>query len=272
MVSIEKKYVSYSITVILLIAACMGMVHYKQVLEGSQNAVYETYFFIFQVLFFVVIGYLVVSWVFKLVQHYRELKNEKMQAELSLLKSKIDPHFFFNTLNNLYGLAIAKSDKTPEVIQKLSEIMRYTIYEGEKDATTLKNEINYLDEYIDIQKIRYRKNVDIQFKKDLVDDSILVAPLLFIMLVENAFKHGIESLTENAFVHIHLIQKENTLTFEVTNNFEPKPKKTTGFGLKNLRKRLYHLYPNQHGLVLEENENEYRSKITLWLSNIKTDA
>lgn len=260
---IEKKHLSYLVALVLLVCATVGMVHYKQVLESSKNAVYETYFLISQVLFFGVIGYLLVSWVFKLVSNYRLLKNEKMEAELSLLKSKIDPHFFFNTLNNLYGLAIAKSDKTPEVIQKLSEIMRYTIYEGEKNQTPLKSEINYLEEYIDIQKIRYQKNVDIQFKKDVADDSTSVAPLLFIMLVENAFKHGIESLTENAFVHINLTQQNDALTFEVTNNFEIKPETINGLGLKNLKKRLQHLYPERHSLELEANENIYRAKISL---------
>tara|TARA_R110002072_G_scaffold301694_1_gene482035 strand:+ start:5706 stop:6506 length:801 start_codon:yes stop_codon:yes gene_type:complete len=263
---VEKKHLSYLVALVLLVCATIGMVHYKQVLESSKNPVYETYFLISQVLFFGVIGYFLVSWIFKLVCNYRLLKNEKMEAELSLLKSKIDPHFFFNTLNNLYGLAIAKSDKTPEVIQKLSEIMRYTIYEGEKNQTPLKSEINYLEEYIDIQKIRYQKNVDIQFKKDVADDSTLVAPLLFIMVVENAFKHGIESLTEDAFVHIHLMQQNDTLTLEVTNNFEIKPETANGLGLRNLEKRLQHLYPNRHSLVLEEeDENIYRAKITLLL-------
>lgn len=262
---IEKKHLSYLVALVLLVFATLGMVHYKQVLEISKNAVDETYFLISQVFFFGVIGYFLVSWIFKLVQNYRLLKNEKLEAELSLLKSKIDPHFFFNTLNNLYGLAIAKSDKTPEVIQKLSEIMRYTIYEGKKSQTPLKSEINYLEEYIDIQKIRYQKNVDIQFKKEVADDSTLVAPLLFIMLVENAFKHGIESLTENAFVYINLMQQENTLTFEVTNNFEIKPETTNGLGLKNLKKRLQHLYSDRYSLVLEKNENVYCAKITLKL-------
>jgi len=265
MLSTVKKYLSYFIAITLLICASIGMVHYKKLMEQSKDVVYETYFFIFQVLFFVVIGYFLVSWIFRLMQSYRLLKNEKLEAELSLLKSKIDPHLFFNTLNNLYGLAIAKSDKTPEVIQKLSEIMRYTIYEGEKNHTSLNSEINYLEEYIDIQKIRYQKNVDIQFNKDVNDDSTLVAPLLFIMLVENAFKHGIESLTENAFVHIHLTQQKNTLTFEVINNFEMKSEITNGLGLKNLKKRLQHLYAGKHSLVLEKNEDVYCAKITLKL-------
>ncbi len=241
----------------------IGMVHYKQVLESSENTVYETYFFIFQVLFFAVIGCFIISWVFKLIQNYRLLKNQKMEAELGLLKSKIDPHFFFNTLNNLYGLSIAKSDKTPEYIQKLAEIMRYTIYEGDKDLTLLKSEINYLQEYIDIQKIRYQKNVDIQFKKKISDQSTLVSPLLFIMLVENAFKHGIESLRENAFVHINLMHQNDTLTFEVINNFETKSESGNRMGLKNLKKRLQYLYPNRHRLVLESNENVYNAKIIL---------
>ncbi len=265
MLLMVRKYISKIISVFLLLVASIGMVYYKQLTEKSQEAVYETYFLIFQVLFFSVLAYLSVSWFFKLIKNYRLLKNEKTEAELSLLKSKIDPHFFFNTLNNLYGLAIAKSDKTPEVILKLSEIMRYTIYEGEKDLTPLKNEISYIEEYIDVQKIRYQKDVDIQFEKKVRDDSILVSPLLYIMLVENAFKHGIESLAKDAFVYIRLIQENNKITFEVTNNFEAKAPKENGLGLKNLKRRLQHLYPSRHSLDLIEDKNKYRAKMTLLL-------
>ncbi|MFD2586761.1 sensor histidine kinase [Croceitalea marina] len=264
MFSRNQKNFSKILATLLLIVASIGMVYYKQEIEKSSEAVYETYFLIFQVLFFSVLGYSAISWFYKLIRNYRLLKNEKTEAELSLLKSKIDPHFFFNTLNNLYGLAMTKSDKTPEVILKLSEIMRYTIYEGEKNLTPLKNEISYLEEYIDIQKIRYQKNVDIEFLKDVQDDSQLVAPLLFIMLVENAFKHGIESLAKNAFVRFHLFQEGHTVTFEVENNYERKiENKLNGMGLMNLKKRLQYLYPNRHSLDLTENATTYRAKMSL---------
>lgn len=263
MLLIVKNSFFKIISFILLVAASIGMVHYKQLIERSSNKVYEAYFFIFQTLFFSVLGYLFVAWIYKLIRNYRLLKNEKTEAELSLLKSKIDPHFFFNTLNNLYGLAIAKSDKTPEVILKLSEIMRYTIYEGEKELTPLKNEISYLVEYIGVQEIRYQKSVDIKFEKDVQDDSLFVSPLLFIMLVENAFKHGIESLAKDAFVHIELMQQDDRIIFEVSNNFEPKSETTSGMGLKNLKKRLQYLYPNRHSLDLIEDGNVYRAKMIL---------
>lgn len=265
MLPIIKRHFSKVVATLLLIVASIGMVHYKQLLEKSTEAVYETYFLIFQVLFFSVLGYLVISWMFNLIRNYRLLKNEKVGAELSLLKSQIDPHFFFNTLNNLYGLAIAKSDKTPEVILKLSEIMRYTIYEGKKEVTPLKSEIAYLEEYIAIQKIRYKKNVVVEFVKDVQDDTLLVAPLLFIMPVENAFKHGVESLAEDAYVQIKLFQERNTVTFKVINNFEPRTAKPNGLGLKNLKKRLRYLYPNRHSLDLAEDKNAYSAKITLLL-------
>ena len=143
--------------------------------------------------------------------------------------------------------------------------MRYTIYEGEKDVTPIKNEITYLEEYIAIQKIRYQKNVDIKFIKDVEDDTILVSPLLFIMLIENAFKHGVESLAADAFVKIRLLQEQHTVTFEVVNNFESKTKSPHGLGLKNLKKRLEHLYPKRHSLDLTAGENVYNARITLSL-------
>jgi LytS/YehU family sensor histidine kinase len=260
---VVKKYLSQGISILLLIVASIGMIHYKKLIETTSEATYETLFLIFQLLFFFTLGYMIIAWLYQLMKNYRLLKNEKTAAELSLLKSKVDPHFFFNTLNNLYGLAIAKSDKTPEVILRLSEIMRYTIYEGEKNRTILKNEIAYLEEYIEIQKIRYQKNVSITFEKHIQEETAMVAPLLFIMLVENAFKHGIESLTENAFVRFRLEQDENGILFEVINNFEPKKTKTEKMGLKNLKKRLTLLYPDNHRLTLREEGKVYHAQLKL---------
>ena len=137
---------------------------------------------------------------------FKTLKMEKAKAELALLKSQINPHFFFNTLNNLYGLVVEKSESAPEVVLKLSDMMRYTIYEGKEDLVNLSDEVQYLERYIALHKIRYQKTVDIQFDY-AIDEEVQVAPLLFIILLENAFKHGVESLTEDAFIHMHLKTK-----------------------------------------------------------------
>ena len=130
---------------------------------------------------------LFILWAFEQWKWLKTLKAEKTNVELALLKSQINPHFFFNTLNNLYGLTMEKSDKAPEVVLKLSEMMRYTIYEGKKEVVPIREEIKYLENYITLQQLRYQKTVDIRFEQSL-DKEYEIAPLLFIILLENAFK------------------------------------------------------------------------------------
>ncbi|MCC1483529.1 sensor histidine kinase [Winogradskyella immobilis] len=226
---------------------------------------YDMYFAIFQLTFIALLGYIILSWLFRMWKQYKQLKNDKASAELALLKSKIDPHFFFNTLNNLYGLAIKKSDEAPQVILKLSEIMRYTIYEGENETVLLKDEINYLEQYIEVHKIRYKKTVNITFTKVIEEENISVAPLLFIMLLENAFKHGVESLTNNAYINLELIVKKKTLIFSVENNFEVKENAQTGIGIENLKRRLQLIYPKKHELLIHKDTSVYKTQLTIQL-------
>ena len=230
--------------------------------EMSMNEIHDIYFHISQLVFFLAVGNLVVNWLFKLWRGYRQLKNEKTEAELMLLKSKIDPHFFFNTLNNLYGLTLEKSDEAPEVILKLSEIMRYTIYEGEKEHVLLKDEITYLEKYLEIHKIRYKKKVQIDFNKSIVDDEIRIAPLLFIMLVENAIKHGVETLVNNAFINISISTSPGRMIFHIENNFEPR-EEAEGLGLKNLKRRLQLIYPNRHELTINTKESIFTANLMI---------
>ena len=215
------------------------------------------------IIFFIPIPILIIVWIFEQWRWIQNLKSEKSQAELSLLRLQINPHFFFNTLNNLYALTIKQSEKAPEVILKLSDMMRYTIYEGEKEWVTLHDEIEYLENYIELHKIRYKKSVDIQFEKD-IDTNLQIAPLLFIILLENAFKHGIETLTENAYIHMHLKEDEAYIYFEIENNFDPKEmSNSTGIGLKNLQKRLSLLYPKKHTLVIDKTINTYKTTLKI---------
>ncbi len=197
----------------------------------------------------------------------RELKEASLRAEVESLKTQINPHFFFNTLNNLYGLTVEKSDVAPEVILKLSDMMRYTIYEGEKDCVPLKNEITYLESFIELQKIRFQRELDIKFEHFIEEEDIKVPPLLFIVLVENAFKHGAESLTENAFIHMKLMSMNGSLLFESHNNFEAEEiQKSEGIGLKNLQRRLELLFPEKHSLtknIIENNTFEVMLRLDL---------
>lgn len=214
-------------------------------------------------IFFLPIPVLFLIWIFEQWKWLQNLKAEKSKTELSLLKSQINPHFFFNTLNNLYALTIKNSKQAPDVILKLSDMMRYTIYEGEKETVKLGDEIDYLNNYIELHKIRYKKTVDISFKHD-IDTSISIAPLLYIILLENAFKHGIENLTENAFIHINLYEDDDFIHFNIENNFDPKEiSEDKGIGLSNLKRRLALIYPKKHELISYQENNIYRTTLKI---------
>lgn len=213
--------------------------------------------------FFIPIPILFALWLFEQWKWLQNLKSEKSNAELSLLRAQINPHFFFNTLNNLYALTIKNSKQAPDVILKLSDMMRYTIYEGEKEKVQLADEIEYLENYIELHKIRYKKKVTITFNHQ-IDTNLTIAPLLYINLLENAFKHGIDSLSENAIVKIDLYEEDNFIYFKIENNFDPKEKSEfSGIGLKNLKRRLSLLYKNNHELNVEITKNTYKTTLKI---------
>jgi hypothetical protein len=215
------------------------------------------------VVFFLPIPILFLVWIFEQWKWIQNLKAEKSKTELSLLRTQINPHFFFNTLNNLYALTVKNSKQAPEVILKLSDMMRYTIYEGEKETVKLQDEIDYLNNYIELHKIRYKKSVKITFNHN-IDTGLTVAPLLYIILLENAFKHGVETLAENAFIHIDLYEKDNFIHFDIENNFDPSEiKESDGIGLKNLKRRLSLIYENDHELLVESKNNSYKTTLKI---------
>ena len=226
---------------------------------NHEKAMALTFFILPIPVFFVLWGYEQWRWL-------QNLKAAKSAAELALLKTQVNPHFFFNTLNNLYSLTVSHSDKAPEVILKLSEIMRYTIYEGKKDLVTLENEISFLENYIELHKIRYHKSVEITFDHEVVGD-IEVAPLLFIFLLENAFKHGVEKLRTNAYIHAKLIASESEILFEIENNFDPEePETPKGIGLENLKKRLDLIYPKLYSFEISTTETTYKAQVKIEIS------
>ncbi len=206
-----------------------------------------------------------IQWLFVKKGNER-LKKTNVEAELELLKNQLDPHFYFNTLNNLYGLAKRKSEKTPEVIMKLSEIMRYVIYKGKEDKVSIEEEVNYLENYLELQEIRINKIVDVNFEKDISNINAEIAPLLLIIPLENAFKHGVDSLIDNAYIHILLQEVNDELLFEVKNNFDiDEHNNNIGIGLENLRKRLALLYKNKYSLETTIDEKNYIFKLKIQL-------
>jgi len=213
--------------------------------------------------FFIPIPILFFVWVYEQWKWFKNLKAEKSKTELSLLRTQINPHFFFNTLNNLYALTLTNSVKAPEVILKLSDMMRYTIYEGEKEMVKMKDEIEYLNNYIELHKIRYKKSVEILFNYD-VDTSLTIAPLLYIILLENAFKHGVETLAENAFIHINLTDETGFIIFSIENNFDPNEiSPSNGIGLQNLKRRLSLLYKDKYELKVDVFTDTYKTTLKI---------
>tara|TARA_R110002050_G_scaffold36712_2_gene91719 strand:+ start:2372 stop:3376 length:1005 start_codon:yes stop_codon:yes gene_type:complete len=181
-------------------------------------------------------------------------KAELIESELKFLKMQINPHFLFNSLNNIYALSISNSDKTPESIHSLSEMLRYVIYDCEQTKVPIEKEIHYIENFIDLFKLRSSKNFNITFANNIENPSIEVAPMLFITYIENAFKHsGIEK-GGDSFVDITLNSNKNDVTLIVENSL-PKERiikdKTGGIGLKNAEKRLEISYPNKYDLNIE---------------------
>ena len=209
---------------------------------------------------------LMVRW-FRQSKELAELEKEKSATELSLLKQQINPHFFFNTLNNLYALSLTKDKQTPEVILQLSELMRYVIYRGKEESVFLNEEVKYLEDYLELQKIRLHKKLDLTFERNIEDEKLEVPPLLFITLIENAFKHGIEPSENECFLHISLTTTATELVFVCENSFEEKLEGENGIGLSNLRRRLELRFPNRHEFEVDEKALTYKSTLKIQLTS-----
>ena len=192
-----------------------------------------------------------------------KLQKEKVQSEIGQLKNQLNPHFFFNTLNNLYSLSLTEPEKTPQMLLKLSELMRYTIYKGKEELIALIEEIKYIKNYLDLHRIRHKNEPIIQLKENLINGDTQIPPLLFIVLVENAIKHGVEKLEDNAFVTIDVEENDQNIIFNIVNNFEPIDKSEKGIGLDNLKRRLKLEYPNAHKLEINESGTIFSVKIQL---------
>jgi LytS/YehU family sensor histidine kinase len=193
---------------------------------------------------------------------FQEMQAQQRQSELNLLKSQIHPHFLFNTLNSIYSLALEQSEKAAEVVLKLSDLMRYMLHQSAAQFVPLAQEVEYLRNYLWLEKLRLGNRADIQLQvKGNLNQAI--APMLFLPFIENTFKHGVDQLSQQVFVRINIETDAQGLTFRIENN---KPVALTasdkpgnpGTGLPNVQRRLSLLYPNRHTLKLEEIAEIYR--------------
>ncbi len=192
-------------------------------------------------------------------------KLEKLNAEteLKFLKSQINPHFLFNSLNSVYALTLSKSDMAPKVVLKLSEILRYILYEGGDKVVELNKELDYLVNYLELEKIRYGNRLSTKLEINGNPSGIEIAPMLFLPFVENSFKHGVNATVGIAFVDIKLTVSKAQLLFIIENNKAesselPKPDYLGGIGIDNVKKRLNLIYPKKHRLQIEELSHAYK--------------
>jgi len=261
----KRRYFSYAIVVVLIVIAGVLLYEFIDSLDGemgnprSQNIIN----FIFLQLFVQGLQY------FKrgIINQYQlqELKAKTAVTELNALKSQLNPHFLFNTLNNIYGINQINSEKGSEMIMELSDVMRYHLELSKEGQVRLEDEIQLLVSYITLEKLRLRDTCDVQVDFEDINKSLMISPLLFIPFVENAFKHGTHP-TRDCFVHISLKTVENRIFLTVKNSVIANRKIVkTNIGLHNTKRRLDLIYPEKHELKISRTDIEYLVELIIEL-------
>jgi two-component system, LytTR family, sensor kinase len=236
-------------------------------LKATSLDIYMRLIGIYAVVFFASIIKLIKNW-YNIQTRNQELQKEKLEAELNFLKSQVHPHFLFNTLNNLYALTLKKSEKSPEIVLKLSEILDYMLYESKEGNTILDKEIKLIKNYITLEELRFGNRLKINIDINGNTTRLKIAPLILFPFVENSFKHGVSKTNESAEIEIKINVEENILLFEVKNS---KPKsiiknevqKGNGIGLQNITKRLNLLYKDSHWLEIKDTSESYYVKLKI---------
>ena len=252
---------------VALIIGCNAHVLFKDVRTLPENflAGYASFIIISLLVNLMAIG---IALSIRYVMRQSEKKQKEVEAELAWLKNQINPHFLFNTLNNISSLTQIDADKAQDTVIQLSDLLRYAMYETNKPKVPLDGEVEFMRNYIELMKLRCNEMTKVSEEIKVEDGKAEVAPLLFISLVENAFKHGANS-NAPATIDISLTQQDGTLVFNCDNTNNPKPTKDrsgSGIGLENTRRRLDLLYPSRYQWEQTITpENIYHVKITLQL-------
>ena len=275
----RKQYVWYIVCFVLLIAVsvgikvCVALYNPEYVLQyithdgKVHNIPISSYIVtvVFIAGFFLVSSCIIkfaVDW-FSNERIQRNLESEKKDMELQFLKSQLNPHFLFNSLNNIYSLAYQKSDKTADAILKLSEMMRYMIYESNDSWVSLDKEVHYVESYVELQKLRFKDGAAVEISINGVIDGQKIVPLILISFVENAFKHGVANDKEDP-IKINIIANQKILHFSVTNKKNTTNKDAIGgVGLNNVERRLQLLYPDRYKLNIVNTPDHYTTELML---------
>lgn len=222
-------------------------------------------------MFSLVIGYsLTVSFVNALYEQLllkKQIENQKNKAEMAMFKAQISPHFLFNTLNSLYSLVIGTSQKAEDAFIKFTEILRYTYVTIENESVALKDEVAYIQNYIDLQALRLNRHTTVHWTHDIDDDSVMVPPMILLTFVENAFKYG-TSTSRDCSIIINLTLKDGVLAFKTQNGVMKHAdefRRDLPVGMENCRARLEALFPDRHTLDISEADNKFKVSLTIQL-------
>jgi len=199
------------------------------------------------------------------------LQKDNNSFKVKYLRAQLNPHFLFNTLNSIYSLSLQKSDKTPEVVVKLADLMRYLIYDCEEEKVPLEKEIEFIQNYIDIEKIRFKADVRFSVEGDI--SNIMIEPFLFISFIENGFKHALDNSFTDPFIYITIKAEPGRIVLNVINNtnldLETQAKRISGKGLTNSKSLLELLYPSSYALDIIQTEKEERMKSNVRMKNAR---
>jgi len=204
----------------------------------------------------------------KIKEREKDLVKEKLGAELKFLRNQTNPHFLMNTLNNIYGLARKKSDETAEVVMKLSELLRFMLYESDEKFIPLTDEIKVLEDYLELEKMRYNQRLKVTFNKETDDDKYMITPFLLLPFVENSFKHGISETRFESFIHINMKTKDGFLNFVIENSKDAGNgiQTSNNIGLANVKRQLELVY-EEYKLDTQDNSSSYKVSLEINLNS-----
>lgn len=281
----KKNYIFYIFWLIILLTFCSlliqllliyplrNLLHFRAQFNSFNSSLHSAFFFA-TLLYVAFTSFLkfIKDWITlqDLNLKIAKVEQQKLEAELNTLKGQLNPHFLFNSLNNIYSLALIKSDKVPELILKLSDLMRHIIYESRENYISLEKEIEFVNNFIALQKIRTPDNVEISYEIKGEIPSAKIAPLLFEPFIDNAFKHGLPSSGQSD--HIRIIfsfQQTDWIYFHIENNYEESykwNKKSSGIGIENVKQRLNYLYdPKDYQLDISKENHIFSVTLQLKL-------
>lgn len=262
----NKKWAIYGVGVLLLLLLLAKMTQY--LLHWMPEIPEPGYLSILQSMAIFLFFSTAISYAYKgiwLQVQYEKARRQQVEAELKLLQSQVNPHFLFNTLNNIYAQNLSNQDDANDMILQLADLMRYQTESSRKDRVLLSEEINFLHNYISLEKKRLTANTEVIFKVEVPQDTeFMIPPMLFVPFVENAFKHGI-GIEPGNFIHICLSVQGKKLTFELKNSLPQRKRivQSTQTGLDNVKKRLELLFPGQYQLDINTDDHVYSTRLAL---------